>query len=569
MKVDSLNRKILGTITSIITGCCLWSSAAASDLLSVGVHSSRYVSMPSAITRVAIGDPKVANIVQIPSSRKEFLLVGHQSGTTTLFIWTADGSRYEYVVGVSPEDVGQAKVIQEAIDLPGVRVKMVEGKILLTGTVENQYERNYAVRTAQLFIKGNDKDESLNVGSNANMRMTTQSSNEENNARNAVGGNTGSTAGAVIDLLHMRHPSQIKLEAQVIAINPTENKDLGFVYGAASGSDLLGSPGIFYGGESYGSSGTKFSNNPWKWLTEHHSGINVALRALINQNKAKILSRPSITTLSGEEAVIQVGGQIPYTIRDSNGNPTTSFKDYGIILQFKPVVDAENRIVSAIHTEVSMPNGETVDKLPILDRRRADAVVTVSSGSTMVIGGLMDSRDYKTVRKFPFLGDIPVIGEFFKYTSHNRDKQELIILVTPRLVDDESSSTAEMSDDMRKMYQQGRQDKAAMNKVDLNESLPDKDEEKKEESVAEKNESTAQAKEDSRDVAAEMSSDSVLGKYLNRESLPEKSKEDKAAVKEKKEVPVQVQEDSRDAAAEMSADSVLGKYLNRENLPHK
>lgn len=564
-----MNRKILGTITSIITGCCLWSSAAASDLLSVGVHSSRYVSMPSAITRVAIGDPKVANIVQIPSSRKEFLLVGHQSGTTTLFIWTADGSRYEYVVGVSPEDVGQAKVIQEAIDLPGVRVKMVEGKILLTGTVENQYERNYAVRTAQLFIKGNDKDESLNVGSNANMRMTTQSSNEENNARNAVGGNTGSTAGAVIDLLHMRHPSQIKLEAQVIAINPTENKDLGFVYGAASGSDLLGSPGIFYGGESYGSSGTKFSNNPWKWLTEHHSGINVALRALINQNKAKILSRPSITTLSGEEAVIQVGGQIPYTIRDSNGNPTTSFKDYGIILQFKPVVDAENRIVSAIHTEVSMPNGETVDKLPILDRRRADAVVTVSSGSTMVIGGLMDSRDYKTVRKFPFLGDIPVIGEFFKYTSHNRDKQELIILVTPRLVDDESSSTAEMSDDMRKMYQQGRQDKAAMNKVDLNESLPDKDEEKKEESVAEKNESTAQAKEDSRDVAAEMSSDSVLGKYLNRESLPEKSKEDKAAVKEKKEVPVQVQEDSRDAAAEMSADSVLGKYLNRENLPHK
>ena len=270
MKVDSLNRKILGTLTSIVTGCCLWSSAAAADLLSVGVHSSRYVSMPSAITRVAVGDPNVANIVQIPSSRTEFLLVGHKSGTTTLFIWTADGSRYEYVVGVSPEDVGQAKVIQEAINLPGVRVKMVDGKILLSGTVENQYERNYAVRTAQLFVKGTDKDESLNAGSNANMRMTTQSSNEQNNSRTAVGGNTGSDAGTVIDLLHMRHPSQIKLEAQVIAINPTENKDFGFVYGSSSGSDLLSSPGIFYGGESYGSGGTRFSNNPWKWLTEHH-----------------------------------------------------------------------------------------------------------------------------------------------------------------------------------------------------------------------------------------------------------------------------------------------------------
>lgn len=518
-----MNRKILGTITSIITGCCLWSSAAASDLLSVGVHSSRYVSMPSAITRVAIGDPKVANIVQIPSSRKEFLLVGHQSGTTTLFIWTADGSRYEYVVGVSPEDVGQAKVIQEAIDLPGVRVKMVAGKILLTGTVENQYERNYAVRTAQLFVTEKEsKSYNSSVGSNISIKMEEQNTSSEGNKSSILGEESSRAAGYVIDLLHMRHPSQIKLEAQVIAITPTESKDFGFVYGAASGSDLLSSPGIFYGGESYGSSGTKFSNNPWKWLTEHHSGINVALRALINQNKAKVLSRPSITTMSGEEAVIQVGGEIPYTIRDGNGNPTTSFKKYGIILQFKPSVDAENRIVSSIHTEVSMPSGETIDKQPIIDQRMANAVVTVSSGSTMVIGGLMDSRDYKTVRKFPFLGDIPVIGEFFKYTSHNRDKQELIILVTPRLVDEESSSTAEMSDDLRKMYQQGRQDKANMNKVDLNESLPEKTEDASKEPVTEKQESAVQAKEDAKDVAAEMSTDSVLGKYLNRESLPKK-----------------------------------------------
>ena len=516
-----MNRKILGTLTSIITGCCLWSSAAAADLLSVGVHSSRYVSMPSSITRVAVGDPNIANIVQIPSSRTEFLLVGHKSGTTTLFIWTADGSRYEYIVGVSPEDVGQAKVIQEAINLPGVRVKMVEGKILLTGTVENQYERNYAVRTAQLFIKENDKDESISVGSNANVRMDTQSSNKDANTRTTLGGNIGTNAGTVIDLLHMRHPSQIKLEAQVIAINPKDSKDLGFVYGSGSGSDLLSSPGIFYGGESYGSGETKFSHNPWSWLTEHHSGINVALRALVTQNKAKILSRPSIMTMSGEDAVIQVGGEIPYTTRDSNGNPSTEFKDYGIILQFKPVVDAENRIVSAIHTEVSMPSGETVDKQPILDRRRADAVVTVSSGTTMVIGGLMDSRDYKTVHKFPFLGDIPVIGEFFKYTSHSRDKQELIILVTPRLVDESTSSLAEMSDDMQKMYQQGRREKAAMNKVDVNEPLPDKDE-SEEEKVTDKKESAQQARDDSKSVAAEMSSESVLGKYLNRESLPKK-----------------------------------------------
>ena len=109
-----------------------------------------------------------------------------------------------------------------------------------------------------------------------------------------------------------------------------------------------------------------------------------------------------------------------------------------------------------------------------------------------------------------------------RINGSDKDKQELIILVTPRLVDEESSSTAEMSDDLRKMYQQGRQDKANMNKVDLNESLPEKTEDASKEPVTEKQESAVQAKEDAKDVAAEMSTDSVLGKYLNRESLPKK-----------------------------------------------
>lgn len=511
--------KLKGLITGIVAGCCLWGTAAAADLLSVGVHNSRYVSMPDNIKRIAIGDPEIATIVQVPSSRKEFLVVAHKAGTTSLFVWTMDGSRYEYVVGVSPEDEGQARVIQEAINLPWVRVKMVDGKILLTGTVENQYERNYAVRTAQLFVKSEDKSGNISVGSGTSVQMTTKGA-DDTQAANTMGINNMAAAGSVIDLLHMRHPSQIKLEAQVIAINPTDSKDLGLVYGHDSGSSLLSSPGVFYAGESYGSNGTRFGNNPWKWLTEHRGGINLALRALVTQNRAKILSRPSITTMSGEAAIIQVGGQIPYTTRDSNGNPSTEFKDYGIILQFKPVVDAENRIVSAIHTEVSMPSGETVDKQPILDRRRADAVVTVSSGSTMVIGGLMDSRNYKTVRKFPFLGDMPILGEFFKYTSRSKDNQELIILVTPTLVNEENSSVAGMSKEMKELYDKGRQDKAAQEQVDLN---ADMKQDEAEEDVSDDT-ATVQEKDDVQAPANEMAQDddSVLSKYLRRDVLPKK-----------------------------------------------
>ena len=506
----------------LLASFCFWAaSVSAADLLSVGVHSSRYVSMPTSIIRIAVGDPEIATVVKVPSSNSEFLVVAHKAGTTSLFVWGANGARYEYIVGVSPEDEGQAKVIESVIGLPGVRVKMVDGKVLLTGTVENQYERNFAVRTAQLFVKS-DAAGNLSVGSNANMQMQAQTA-DKNSRSGTVGGNSVSSAGTVIDLLHLRHPSQIRLEAQVVAINPTDNSDMGFVYGSDTGSDLISSPGVFYGGQSYGSGGTTtFRNNPWKWLTEHHSDINMALRALVTQNRAKILSRPSITTMSGEEAVIQVGGEIPYTTRDKNGNPTTEFKDYGIILQFKPLVDAENRIVSSIHTEVSMPSGETVDNQPILDKRRADAVVTVTSGSTMVIGGLMDSREYKVVHKFPFLGDIPIIGEFFKYTSKSRNRQELIILVTPRLVDENSASQAEMTTDMREFYKKGQQEKSAMKKVDLNEENAAA-EKTAEEAVEERAVTTVDRDGDnSRQVATEMAQESVLDKYLNHDVLTKK-----------------------------------------------
>ena len=507
---------IYSSLGIMAASCCLMapSPAFASELIAIDMHSSRCMSMPDSITQIAVGDPKIATVVEVPGTDDEFLIVAHDAGTTTLFVWTASGSRYDYIVGVSPEDAGQAKIIEHVINLPDVHVKMVDGKILLTGTVENQYERNYAVRTAQLFVKNSDKG-SLSVGSNTSMRMETQSSLNENSSR-TVGGNELDEDGSVIDLLHMTHPSQIRLEAQVIAINPSDTKNLGIVYGSASGSDLFSSPGVFYVGDSYGSGSTTFAHNPWKWMTDRWAGINMGISALITQGKAKILSRPSITTMSGEAAVIQVGGEIPYTTRDSNGTPHTEFKDYGIILQFKPVVDAENRIVTAVHTEVSMPNGESVDGQPVLDRRRADAVVTVAPDSTMVIGGLMDSRDYKTVRKFPLLGDIPVIGEFFKYTTHTKDKQEMIILVTPHLVGEYESSQARMTPEMENFYRQGQREEAAKKDVDLDAPVADPEEE-----------AVSRSENIAKEGSSASNDDSFLGKYLNKDVLHTETKQDR------------------------------------------
>lgn len=344
--------------------------------------------------------------------------------------------------------------IEQAISLPDVHVKIVDGRILLTGTVKNQYERNQVLQIARLYMNG-DSGDSLSYGSNLAI--------------------DGSSSGSLIDLLQMSNPTQIRLEAQIISINPSDSKNLGVLYGTSSTSGdtrTPAAPGIFYFGEgNYRGSGSRFRSNPWSWLMERHANINISIDALISNTKAKILSRPSITTMSGEEAKIQIGGEIPYQSYSSSGIPSTEFKDYGIMLNFKPIVDAQNRVVTSISVEVSNLSGESVDGQPIIATRSANTVVTLNSGSTMVIGGLMDSSERKVVRKIPLLGDIPIIGEFFKYSSKTRDKQEMIILVTPYIVED--TSRAGMSNEMRDYYREGQRERNSLNDVDLNSPPPE------------------------------------------------------------------------------------------------
>ena len=177
-------------------------------------------------------------------------------------------------------------------------------------------------------------------------------------------------------------------------------------------------------------------------------------------------------TLSGEQATIQIGGQIPYSTASSNGT-NTEFKNYGIILQVKPVVDSQDRINSAIHAEVSSISGETGDGQPILATRSADSVISLNSGMPIVIGGLMDSSETKRVLKIPLLGDIPILGEFFKHTSKSRDNREIIIVVTPYLVEEDEISRSPMSQPMREWYAQQEKQRETMESHDFKPPEPE------------------------------------------------------------------------------------------------
>lgn len=414
----------------------------AADILNVSVNGSRYME-DSGITRLAVGNPDIADIRLL--SNNDYLVVGKKAGSTSLLVWSNNG-RQEYNVYVSGDDEGTEKAIQKAIGYPGVKVQMMNGKVLLRGKVKNQYEHDSAVKVAQLYL-----------GSGGGAASSATANGE---------GQGAATDSNIIDLLDMTNPSQVRLEAQIIEINTSAERDLGIQYwsptlgnttttnafGETTSTDITrGSSNLFYVGENF-----KNPRGSFGWLGSHFSSINASLQALVTEGKARILSRPSITTMSGQKANILIGGRIPIPTSAGDGQIAIDWREYGIRLNIEPVVDADNKITSKVHAEVStLDYGHSVVEndfsIPAIASREADAVINVRSGMTMAIGGLLNSQDGKTVTKIPLLGDIPIIGQFFRHTQKTRDNRELLILITPTLVSDETPVS--MSQRMKGSYE--------------------------------------------------------------------------------------------------------------------
>ena len=162
------------------------------------------------------------------------------------------------------------------------------------------------------------------------------------------------------------------------------------------------------------------------------------LNALITDGKATILARPNITTIQGREALINIGGEVPVpTLSTTNTTTTTtlSYRQAGIILRYTPRVNADGFITAKVHTEVSSP--VYVDELKAYkyQKRSADTMVRLKDGETMVIGGLIGSTESRSLSKVPFLGDLPILGAFFRSVRNSKSESEIMIFLTAHILD--------------------------------------------------------------------------------------------------------------------------------------
>ena len=380
------------------------------------------------IIRVAVTNPAIADVRVIDNTSLN--IVGYKDGSTSLTVWYSDESMEDYNITVAPTDTGYADLIKRIMNVPGVQVEKIADRVLLRGSVNNQYQKNQAQMIAEMFA---DKEH-------------------------------------VINLLKTTKPLQINLAALVIDISSNDAKDIGFSYGNSnvdtnsngnvSVSDItFGTVGTFYGGQNY----------------HHISGkvgapVDVMLKALISQGKAEILSRPNITTLSGEEANILIGGEIPVPT-SKDGEISVTWRDYGIKLNIEPTSDDAENITARVQAEISTLDyahqvSTSAGTIPALTSRKAGTSVSLKSGTALAIGGLLNSEDAKTVTKIPLLGDIPIIGQFFRHTSTSKEKREMLILLVPSIVDEYTpvSTTEKMADVLNK----SKLEQEAMPKVNVN-----------------------------------------------------------------------------------------------------
>lgn len=376
----------------------------------VGQNKSISVENP---TRVVIGNPGVADVTGV--TKEEVVITPKAPGTTSLVIQDIFGEQ-SYNIKVFAENVKELKRridnILKSLDISEVYTQAIEeeGKLMLLGSVKTPQERE----------------------------------------RIAVA--LGALKDKAVDLIVVKEEEAIvEIDVQVLELNKDATKTLGFTMPA---SVSVTEPTSILNKNDKLARTFNSIFRVFEW--QRTVAFTAQVDALVQEGKARILSRPRLACQSGKEAELLVGGEKPTFTTSAASTVTSStnveYKEFGIKLNIKPTVTGDSRIKLALNVEVSTvgdaetigdPNAPTAKAYP-LSKRAASTELFLSDGQTMAIGGLMKQKSEEDVRKTFLLGDIPVVGMLFRKKTTKvgggqgeRGDTELFIILTPKIVGNE------------------------------------------------------------------------------------------------------------------------------------
>jgi pilus assembly protein CpaC len=414
MKCDPF-RKVLLSIQISLLLLLHAGLALGSVPMTVVANKSVILNLKNPARLVSVTDPEVIAVPE-PLQRKQLLINGKKIGATNLIVWEEG---VEQPTFFDIQVVGDRELIEAQLKdyapRDQIEVQYVKDTVLLSGTVANEQTGKRAEEIAKAY------------------------------------------SAKVVNHLTVDSPQQVLLQVKVAQVDKSSLKRLG-ISALVTGSrgegftNLVGSPttqnvtvappGINGGGppglKGSGLGGFDPLESFQVGVSYFPAGIGAVLQALSTKGLAKILAEPNLLVKSGEQGNFLAGSRIPYMVLVSQGGASTTSIDWvniGVKLYFRPDV-MENGVIrlKIDPAEVSSIAGTlAVNGYPIIDTRDVRTTVELRDGESLVLAGLLQEEQIKTMSKIPILGDIPILGALFRSTQNDLTEQELVFFITPKI----------------------------------------------------------------------------------------------------------------------------------------
>ncbi|GAA0849892.1 type II and III secretion system protein family protein [Marinobacter szutsaonensis] len=398
------------------------------QVVEVALNQSQILYLEQPVAKISVGNPDIADILILRS--RQLYVVGKQLGSTNVTLWDNNNQVVAAVgIDVTHDLEGLKSKLHQVLPGDEIEVRSSQGAIILSGEVSSSARMVAAMDLAKSFQGGED--------------------------------------GKVLNMMQVGGAQQVMLEVQVAEVSRDFLKRIGAKFEAMNANSLLtigaGNNGtalspaasIPGGGTNtlspFGPPATQILREP---LTFESTGLfasfldgdtlfDLVIDAAQENNLAKVLAEPTLTTLTGQEATFHAGGEFPIPVGSGQDNGVKiEFKEFGISLGFLPTVLDSGMISLKLNIKVSelsnqnsivleVPDTASTFFINALTSRSASSTVELANGQTIGVAGLINENLRERVNKFPGLGDLPILGNLFRSQEFVKGKTELVILVTP------------------------------------------------------------------------------------------------------------------------------------------
>lgn len=354
------------------------------------------------LRRVYVSNPAVLD--SITANPRELILTAKAPGSSSLAIWKEDGSVTLYDFVANLDVVSAQSALRSAFPEEKIDVSSQEGRLLLTGLASSP-----AVLESALKMLG------------------TYSKEVVDSAR-----------------VELAHPQQVQLKVRIAEVDRTKLNQFGInilsggVTKAVTATQQFGTVNL----RDDGALGLTDLLNIF--IYNKNIDLGMILKDLQQNQVLQVLAEPNLTAISGQSAHFLAGGEFPFpVIQGSSGGLTSitiQFRPFGVKLDFTPIVNRDGTVRLKVAPEVSAldyTNAVTISgyTIPAISTRRAETEIELRDGQSFAMSGLLDHRTTERLSKMPGIGDIPILGELFKSREINKSFTDLIVIITPVIVD--------------------------------------------------------------------------------------------------------------------------------------